>query len=71
MEHILGEKVLAESVDLLVRLVEAAGALVIFVGAALAAAKSVLVAVRDRRTRGFVGVRLGLGRFLALGWNFS
>ncbi|MFC4020806.1 DUF1622 domain-containing protein [Micromonospora sp. GCM10011542] len=58
-------------VDVLVRVVEATGAVVIFVGAVLAFGQFVLVGFRDRRTRSFIPVRLRLGRFLALGLEFQ
>ncbi len=70
-EELLPEDALGEGVDLLVRLVEAAGALVIFVGAVLAAGRFVLHAVRRTEDRDFTAVRLGLGRYLALGLEFQ
>jgi uncharacterized membrane protein len=71
MEAVFGEQSLSGAVDLLVRLVEAAGALIIFVGAAAAFVRFVIVGLRDRRAESFVPVRLGLGRFLALGLEFQ
>jgi uncharacterized membrane protein len=71
MEHVLSERWLSETVDLLVRLVEAAGAGIIFVGAMLAFVRFVVAGLRTRRTRSFVLVRLGLGRYLALGLEFQ
>ncbi|ROO85104.1 putative membrane protein [Actinocorallia herbida] len=71
MHEVLGEEWLAQAVDLLVRLVEAAGAIVIFVGAAVAFCWFLVAAVRERRPEAFVPVRLGLGRFLALGLEFQ
>lgn len=68
--EILPEEQLREGVDLLVRLVEAAGAAVIFVGAVVAVVKLLRVLPR-RRTEEFSGVRLTLGRFLALGLEFQ
>jgi uncharacterized membrane protein len=65
MDTIIGEHWLSQAVDLLVRIVEVAGALIIFVGA------MVVAGLRDRRTESFVPVRLGLGRFLALGLEFQ
>lgn len=50
----LPEELLREYVDLLVRLVEAAGALIIFTGAVLAAIAFVRTAVTTRSTRDFV-----------------
>lgn len=61
---------LREGVDALVLLVEAAGAVVIFVGALLAAVQF-LRALPHRRPEEFVRVRLTLGRFLALGLEFQ
>ncbi|GAB3445580.1 hypothetical protein GCM10027517_26750 [Phycicoccus ginsengisoli] len=61
---------LRTGVDALVVLVEAAGALVIVVGALLAFAGFVRALPR-RRAEAFVPVRLTLGRFLALGLEFQ
>jgi len=72
--QLLPESLLREAVDLLVRLVEAAGALVIFVGAAWAFVQFIRVGLVRRRAetrRSFVAVRLSLGRFLALGLEFQ
>ncbi|MFP5327102.1 MAG: DUF1622 domain-containing protein [Acidimicrobiia bacterium] len=71
MHDLLPEDALRDAVDLLVRLVESAGAIVIFVGAAIAFVRFVFVAVRDRQAANFVPVRLDLGRFLALGLEFQ
>jgi len=71
VDEILAEEQLRDAVDLLVRLVESAGALIIFVGAALAFGRFVLAAVMRRRDHEFVGVRLGLGRYLTLGLEFQ
>jgi uncharacterized membrane protein len=71
--QVLPESLLREAVDLLVRLVEAAGALVIFVGAAWAFVQFVRAGMTRRRAearRSFVAIRLSLGRFLALGLEF-
>ena len=67
----LSEDSLRESVDLLVRLVEAAGALIIFVGAAIAFARFVLAALNGHRIHEFTRVRLSLGRYLVLGLEFQ
>ena len=67
----LAEHVLREYVDLLVRLVEAAGALIIFFGAVVAAVAFVRAALVSRSAREFVRVRLRLGRYLALGLEFQ
>lgn len=71
MELEFGKAGLSGVVDLMVRVVEAAGAVVIFVGAVVAFVRFVVVAVRTRRVEGFTQVRLGLGRFLALGLEFQ
>lgn len=71
MFELLPEETLREVVNLLVRLVEAAGALIIFAGAAVAFVRFLLVAVRRGGADGFVTVRLFLGRFLALGLEFQ
>ncbi|MEU8819719.1 DUF1622 domain-containing protein [Actinoplanes sp. NPDC048796] len=71
MNEIFSERWLSEAVDLMVRLVEAAGALIIFVGAMVAFARFVVVGLRERRAEAFVPVRLELGRFLALGLEFQ
>ncbi len=71
MESILSEALLRSVVDLLVRLVESAGAIVIVVGALLGFLRFVAVALRQRDAASFVPVRLDLGRFLALGLEFQ
>lgn len=68
--EILPEDVLRDTVDLLVRLVEAAGAAVIFLGALLAAFQF-LRALPSGSPERFTPVRLSLGRFLALGLEFQ
>ncbi len=68
---LLSEDLLRDWVDLLVRLVEAAGAIIIFVGAVVAAVAFVRAALVTRSTREFVRVRLRLGRYLALGLEFQ
>lgn len=68
---VLPEESLAAIVDTLVRFVEAAGALVIFLGAAIAVVRFVILGVRSRSAEAFVPVRLGLGRFLELGLEFQ
>lgn len=70
-DSILSEEFLRSYVDLLVRFVEAAGAIVIFIGAALAALKFVRAALRRGHGEEFVEVRLGLGRYLTLGLEFQ
>lgn len=61
---------LRELVGVLVRLVELAGAIVIFAGAAVAIVRFAYRVVR-REIAGFVGIRLDMGRFLALGLEFQ
>ncbi len=68
--EILPEDSLRNAVDLLVRLVEAAGAAVIFVGAVVGVVLF-LRALPRRNPDAFVPVRLALGRFLALGLEFQ
>ena len=69
--QVLGEQSLRDIVDVLVRFVEAAGAVVIFVGAVVAAVRFVVAGLRNRSPEAFVPVRLGLGRFLELGLEFQ
>jgi uncharacterized membrane protein len=71
LADLLSEDRLRDVVDVLVRIVESIGAIVIFGGAVIAFVRFVLVAVRTRRAEGFVAVRLDLGRFLALGLEFQ
>ena len=72
MDELVSEDLLKNGVELLVRLVESAGALVIFVGAVLAFVRFLDAAVRHRHDpHRFVSVRLGLGRYLALGLEFQ
>lgn len=71
MNTILSEQLLADVVNVLARFVEVAGAAVIFLGAAIAAVRFVLVSLRTRSAGAFVAVRLDLGRFLALGLEFQ
>ena len=64
---------LREWVDLLVRLVEAAGALIIFVGRRdrRSCASRALAAATVGTSAQFTAVRLGLGRYLLLGLEFQ
>jgi len=71
VDHWLPEEWLRGAVGLLVRLVEAGGAVVIFSGALVGFVRFVRVAIRSRRAESFVPVRLDLGRFLALGLEFQ
>ena len=66
-----GEQDLRDVVDVAVRAVEAAGAIVIFVGAAVAFGRFVMVSFRREGMAPFAPVRLDLGRFLALGLEFQ
>jgi uncharacterized membrane protein len=68
--EILPEETLRNVVDSLVRLVEAAGAAVIFIGALIGVVKFVM-ALPKRNPEEFVPVRLSLGRYLALGLEFQ
>ena len=76
---LLPESTLRDVVDLGVRLIEFAGALVIFIGAAWAFVQFVGYGVARLRHRkeptaaafGFNRIRLNLGRFLALGLEFQ
>ena len=67
----LSEETLLDAVSFLVRLVEAAGALVIFVGAVVGFVRFLGALASSRRADAFVPVRLDLGRFLALGLEFQ
>jgi uncharacterized membrane protein len=68
--ELLPEDTVRSAVDTLVRLVEAAGALVIFLGAVIAVVTFVRALPR-RDPQAFVPVRLSLGRYLALGLEFQ
>jgi uncharacterized membrane protein len=71
MEAFLSESWLREAVGLLVRLIEAAGAVVIFAGAVIGFARFCISSVRDRDPSRFSSMRIRLGRFLALGLEFQ
>ena len=71
MEHLISEQSIRGLGDVLVRIVELAGALVIFVGAAIALARFCYRLVTGRRAGAFVAIRLDLGRYLALGLEFQ
>ncbi len=71
MSDLIAEHNLRDAVDLLGRLVESAGAVVIFCGALIAFFRFIVTAARDRRAASFVPIRLDLGRFLALGLEFQ
>lgn len=67
MENFVSESWLHAAVFLLVPLVEAGGALVIFGGALLGFFRFIVQVIRTRRAETFTPVRLDIGRFLALG----
>lgn len=67
----LSEETVAGLVDMLVRLVEMAGATIIFIGCVIAFVRFAVLGVRERRVASFVRVRLDLGRMLALGLEFQ
>ncbi|MEU3449160.1 DUF1622 domain-containing protein [Streptomyces thermolilacinus] len=70
--ELLPESTLRDAIGVLVRLVEAAGALIIFLGAAWAFVQFVKAGLRGRdRVAGFNRIRLSLGRFLVLGLEFQ
>ena len=71
MGSILGEHTLRAAVFLLVRLVEAAGAIVIFSGSLLGFLRFAAAAVVRRDPTAFNQIRLDLGRFLALGLELA
>jgi uncharacterized membrane protein len=66
-----GQQGLTDVVNVAVRVVEAAGAAVIFVGAAIAFAGFIRVTFRRTGMAPFAAVRLDLGRFLILGLEFQ
>lgn len=69
--ELISEELLRQGVEILVRLTEAAGAIVIFTGAAIAFVRFVVAGLRHREAARFVRVRLDFGRFLALGLEFQ
>jgi uncharacterized membrane protein len=71
VEGILSEEWLRSAVGSLVRLAEAAGALVIFSGALVGFVHFCSSAIRRREPGELNAVRLQLGRFLALGLEFQ
>ncbi|MGW5559804.1 DUF1622 domain-containing protein [Micromonospora sp. NPDC003944] len=64
-------EVLRQGDQVLVAVVEVAGALVIFVGAVWAAVRFVVEGLRHRTAARFTPIRLALGRFLTLGLEFQ
>ena len=71
LDAMLCELTLRHAVALLVRLVDAAGAIVIFAGSANGFVRVVWAAVTKRDAASFTPVRLDVGRFLALGLEFQ
>ncbi len=71
MDSMLGEHWLRAAVFLLVRIVEAGAALVIFLGALIGFGRFLRGMIKRQGALGFVAVRLDLGRFLALGLEFQ
>lgn len=70
--ELLPESGLREAIGVLVRIVESAGALIIFIGAVWAFARFVTALLHGRgQASGFNRIRLTLGRFLALGLEFQ
>ncbi|MBF9133783.1 DUF1622 domain-containing protein [Plantactinospora sp. S1510] len=65
------EEWLGRVVQILVVIVEAVGAAVIFIGAVWTAARFVLTGIRHRSAAVFTPIRLSLGRFLTLGLEFQ
>lgn len=69
---LIPENVLEDGVNLLVQLVEIAGAAIIFVGALLAFGRFVYRGLtKPGSAQMFVPIRLSLGRFLTLGLEFQ
>ncbi|MEU8288676.1 DUF1622 domain-containing protein [Micromonospora sp. NPDC048905] len=64
-------ELLRQGDQVLVAVVEVAGALVIFVGAVWAAVRFVVEGLRHRSAARFTPIRLSLGRFLTLGLEFQ
>ena len=67
----LSGEILRRVAEVLVGVVESAGAAVIFFGAVWAAARFVLSGLRHRDAAVFTPIRLSLGRFLTLGLEFQ
>ena len=68
--EVLPEEALRSMVDLMVRLIEAGGAVVIMIGAVIAIVKFA-IALGQRDINQFSSVRLTLARFLVLGLEFQ
>lgn len=71
MEGILSESWLLDVVGLLVRVVEAGAAIVIFVGAVWGFIQFCVAAAKGRGASSFTRVRMSMGRYLALGLEFQ
>ncbi len=71
MGALLAEDTVQQAVFVLVRIVESAGALVIFTGAVISIVRFAFRALTTRRADAFAAIRLDLGRFLALGLEFQ
>ncbi|MEO3743570.1 DUF1622 domain-containing protein [Plantactinospora sp. B5E13] len=67
----MSEELLGRVVEVLVVVVEAVGAAVIFVGAVWTAGRFVVSGLRYRSAAVFTPIRLSLGRFLTLGLEFQ
>ncbi|WP_406045401.1 DUF1622 domain-containing protein [Micromonospora sp. NBC_00898] len=64
-------EVLRHGDEIVVAVVEVAGALIIFIGALWAASRFVAMGLRHRDAALFTPIRLSLGRFLTLGLEFQ
>ncbi|MDZ5442975.1 DUF1622 domain-containing protein [Micromonospora sp. 4G57] len=64
-------EVLRHGDEVVVAVVEVAGALIIFIGALWAALRFVVVGLRHRDAARFTPIRISLGRFLTLGLEFQ
>ena len=71
MKTLIAESAVRQLVSLFVRLIDAAGAIIIFTGAVSGFVRFVLVALVRRRAADFTPVRLDTGRFVALGIEFQ
>jgi uncharacterized membrane protein len=71
VHDLISEQTIQSAVSVLVRIVESAGAAVIFIGAVAALARFAYRAIVTRRSGAFVAIRLDLGRYLALGLEFQ
>ncbi|WBB68974.1 DUF1622 domain-containing protein [Micromonospora sp. WMMD812] len=65
------DEVLRQGDQVLVAVVEVAGALIIFAGAVWAAVRFLVEGLRHRTAAVFTPIRLSLGRFLTLGLEFQ